>query len=231
MTYDTVLMPFGMYQGWKLSDIPINYLFWLAEEAAVPPGLRNAVELVLQQRLAQRDAEGESRMSKDDYKRLRVYSCQDIAIWWEYYAKWFKNEFYGFQLQKPTFEIKRSRRWMGYWNPKLRILGFNNNYILPQDRFENILIHEMCHQYITEKNIEDTSSHGKRWRNIAARMSYSTGNKITICDDEAYAPNHHISDGTMLILPERKTQGKTRIVSVEQAEKMYGDFKEELSNM
>lgn len=226
-------MPFGQYKGWELDDIPINYLLWLSEEMNLWPNLRIGVEVAIVKKQAERDTIGYKSLTRKDRSRLVAATTSDIEAMWEYYARWFKNEFYGFELKKPTFKIERSRRWMGYWAPVERVLCLNNFYILPQKRYENILIHEMCHQYITEQNIVDTSPHGRKWRNIAARMSYSTGNKITICDEEIYSPNTYISKGQLVILPDIVGAVSTSKVptSVQEVEDSYDGFIEEFSNM
>ena len=226
-------MPFGQYKGWELDEIPINYLLWLSEETGMWPTLRLGVEAAVTKKLEERDALGAKMLTKRDRARLVVAGVEDLSSMWEYYARWFKNEFYGFELKKPVFKIERSRRWMGYWAPLEGVLCINNNYTLPQKRFENILIHEMCHQYVTEQKIIDSSPHGRKWRNIAARMSYSTGNKITICDEEIYAPNSYLSKGKLVILPENTGVVSTEKVptSAQEVEDSYEGFIEELSNM
>lgn len=224
-------MPFGKYKGWDLNDIPINYLLWLSEELSLTPYFRLQVEAVLDRKFEQRDAEGDRTLTDSDRKRLVALTPQDISLWWDYYAKIFKSEFYGVVLRKPNFVIERSRRYMGYWAPDERKLMLNNHYILPQERFENILIHEMCHQYVTEMNIVDSSPHGRKWRNIAARLSSATGNPITICDEEIYAPNRYFRQGELVMLPAVSEPKKKEPVTVKSVEDSYEGFIEELSNM
>lgn len=226
-------MPFGKYKGWELEDIPINYLLWLSEEDILNSWAKVQVEAVLDKMFEDRDAEGDRKLTAEDRKRLIVMTVDDIAVWWDYYAKVFESEFYGVKLRKPDFTIERSRRFMGYWAPSGRVIMLNAHYILPQDRFENILIHEMCHQYITEMNISDTSPHGRRWRNIAARLSAATGNVITICDDYIYAPNRYYNTGEIVILPPlpRAKPAEKKKLTVKGVEDSYEGFIEEFTNM
>lgn len=43
-------MPFGKHEGWRLSDVPSDYLDWLAGEPWVRPYLRIEVEAELRRR-------------------------------------------------------------------------------------------------------------------------------------------------------------------------------------
>lgn len=225
-------MPFGQYKDWELADIPVNYLLWLSEEADLWPRLKLEVEIVLEKLLEEREQAGARLLSKDDRARLIVLTVDDVAQWWDYYSRWFSNEFYGFQMSRPILRIDKSRRFMGYWSESERVLMLNNYFILPQDRFENILIHEMCHQYVSERGIDDTSPHGKRWRNIAARMSFSTKNKITIVDEQIYAPNNYFQKGELVILPTKESKkNDTELSSIQEIESSYAYFTEEMSNM
>lgn len=223
------LMPFGQYKGWNLEDIPINYLLWLNEDGNIFGSLKWSIESILEERFKERDAIGNAKITQDDRKNLIALEPMDIQQWWEYYARVFENVFYGIHLKRPNLTVQPSRRFMGYWAPGIRELNINNYYILPQNRFENILIHEMCHQYITEMNIADTSPHGRRWRNIAASMSSATSNIINICDNDIYAVNDYFQPGKLVILPE-KEETRKKAVSVESAERSYEGFIEELSN-
>lgn len=228
-----MLMPFGQYKGWNIKEVPINYLLWLSEEADMYGQLKWEVAIELEERFEKRDAIGAQKLTSEDRKRLVEMDAGDIQRWWDYYLKVFSQAFFGATMERPNFKVERSRRWMGYWAPVERILCLNNHYIFPQERFENVLVHEMCHQYISDKNILDTSPHGKRWRNIAARMSSATGNKITICDDEIYAPNIYYSPGKIVVLPSKPTAtvGERKKLSADEVEQSYSDFIEELSNM
>ncbi len=229
-----MLMPFGQYKGWNLNDVPINYLLWLSEEADIFGQLKWSVTAILEEKFKERDAIGAGQLTAEDRKRLIVLSPRDIRNWWAYYVKVFSETFFGYTLRAPAIKIDRSRRWMGYWAPEPRQLCINNHYILPQERFENILVHEMCHQYVSDRGILDTSAHGRRWRNIAARMSSATGNPITICDEQIYAPNIYYKPDQLVILPpkpesqSKKGNGKLLADDVEAS---YSGFIEELSNM
>jgi len=226
-------MPFGKYKGMNLDELPINYLLWLSEEADLRTWFRLQVEDVIERKMEEREKAAEARMTREERDRLVVMTDEDVKTWWKYYSVVFKSVFYDFKLTEPKFIIQRSRRWMGYWAPEERVLGINNYFILPQERFENVLIHEMCHQYVTEKGILDTSAHGRRWRNIAARLSSATGNVITICDEESYAPNRYFRPGRLVILPPKPKAAppKKKRISVEAVEKTYDSFIEEMSNM
>lgn len=223
-------MPFGQYKDWDIKDVPVNYLLWLSEEAEIVGQLKLQVDIELEERFKKRDEVGATKLTQEDRKRLVIYSKKDIRDWWAYYEKVFSYTFFGIHLLAPAMKIERSRRWMGYWAPALRVLCINNHYILPQSRFENILVHEMCHQYISDRAIDDTSTHGRRWRNIAAKMSKATGSEITICDEEIYAPNIYYEPDKLVILPELR-KPKEKKLTIEEIEASYEDFTEELSNM
>lgn len=229
-----MLMPFGQYKGWELNEIPISYLLWLSEEADIYGQLKWEVAATLDVLCEERDRKGAEGIGEEDRKRLVTMGVSEIREWWKYYQKVFKEVFFGVELLPPAFKTERSRRYMGYWALNDRVICISNNYILPQERFENILVHEMCHQYITDMGIVDTSPHGKRWRNIAAKISEAIGNRITIYDEYIYAPNNYQSRGDLVILPVMKkpaaAEGGQKLTS-DEVENSYGGFIEELSNM
>src|SRR5262245_30672800 len=44
-------MPFGKYRGWLVSDLPMDYLFWLRSLPDLRPNLKSAIEWEWTQRL------------------------------------------------------------------------------------------------------------------------------------------------------------------------------------
>lgn len=227
-----MIMPFGKYKGTPLNDIPLNYLQWLSEQDDISPRLRWGVEHTIMDMVKEREEIGDRNLTEEERKRLVYYSAEDVEKVWQYYAKYFKSEFHSIDLTVPRFKFNKTMRWMGVWMPFDRVMGFTTYYILPQSRFDNVLLHEMCHQYVTEMGIVDQTPHGKHWRNIASRIGIVTGQIIEIMDPYIYAPNRYDKE-SLVIVPELvKTEPEKRKKPTQrEIDDSYKEFFEENANI
>ena len=186
-----MLMPFGQYEGTPVRDLPLGYLLWLRRNVEVDnPALRRAVDRAYQEQLEQREMDERRVLRHLDPARLAEVTLYDIRNWWGYFAEVFRRQYYDVQLHEPEgFRIFHDRWILGWWVPAERLIGLTNRFILPYENFQNILLHEMCHQYVTDMRIKDSGPHGWRWRNIAARMGAAARSPVSITDDGLYAPS------------------------------------------
>ena len=102
---------------------------------------------------------------------------KEFKVW---NKKAFKNE-----LPEPSFELMNTKRLLGQFCPrmigdncygyKIRISTF---YDRPYNDFIDTLVHEMLHYYIRYKDINDTSSHGRVWKSMAADLNKKFGLNI-----------------------------------------------------
>ena len=57
---------------------------------------------------------------------------------------------------------------------------FNTRYDLPQNQWEDIILHEMIHYLIMYRQITDTSPHGKYFRSLMKEINKRFARNITI---------------------------------------------------
>ena len=102
----------------------------------------------------------------------------------EQFDIWNEKAFNG-ELPTPQFELMQTRRMLGQFCPrkvmgqytyKIRISVF---YDRPFEYYVDTIVHEMLHFYIKYKDIKDTSSHGRVWKRMAAKLSRKFGLTIT----------------------------------------------------
>ena len=89
-------------------------------------------------------------------------------------------------LPKPAFELMQTKSLLGQF--KWRRIGFDKigytirisvYYDRPIEGYIDTIVHEMLHYYIKFKGIKDTSSHGREWKSMAAKISRKYGLTIT----------------------------------------------------
>lgn len=115
------------------------------------------------------------------------------------FDKWngiiFNNE-----LPTPAFELMQTKRLLGQF--RWRKIGANKKgytirisvfYDRPFESYVDTIVHEMLHFYIRFKEIKDTSSHGKIWKQKAAEISNKYGLTIT----RTSSPGGGVSDAVM----------------------------------
>ena len=97
---------------------------------------------------------------------------------------WNAKAFNG-ELPTPQFELMQTKTLLGQFCPrkimgvetyKIRISVF---YDRPLESYIDTIVHEMLHFYIRYKGIKDTSSHGRIWKQEAAKLSRKFNLTIT----------------------------------------------------
>ena len=103
----------------------------------------------------------------------------------EQFDKWNKTIFND-ELPVPAFELMQTKRMLGQfkWQRISRDqLGYtiriSTFYDRPMASYIDTIVHEMLHYYIKFKGIKDTSSHGREWKSMAAKISRKYGLTIT----------------------------------------------------
>ena len=101
------------------------------------------------------------------------------------FDKWNETIFKG-ELPKPSFELMQTKRMLGQF--RWRKIGYNTTaytiristfYDRPMASYIDTIVHEMLHYYIKYKGIKDTSSHGRVWKDMAAKISRKYNLTIT----------------------------------------------------
>jgi len=94
--------------------------------------------------------------------------------------KVFNNE-----LPVPHFELMQTKRLLGQFCPR-KVLGeytykirISTFYDRPLSAYIDTIVHEMLHYWIKYKGIKDTSSHGREWKRLAAKISREHNLTIT----------------------------------------------------
>lgn len=97
----------------------------------------------------------------------------------------FNEVYFHGHLSTPTFKITSAKNTLGRFvatyyrrSPKMFIY-LSSYYDMAETDLDDTIAHEMIHQYIFEKGINDTSSHGVEFQKIAAKLN-SKGRNITI---------------------------------------------------
>lgn len=107
---------------------------------------------------------------------------------------WFKQynaDYFADELPLPRFVLNKARTRLGSMGCKRvrRIFGWaysdftisiSTYYDCTEREYQTTLLHEMIHYYITYKRIPDTSSHGRVFREMMARLNNEYGWHITI---------------------------------------------------
>lgn len=77
-----------------------------------------------------------------------------------------------------TFRTKKfAGITVGRYDLRLKI---STRHDLPEEEIQDTIIHEMIHCYIWQQRIKDTSTHGKVFRSMMARINRDFGRHITI---------------------------------------------------
>lgn len=102
----------------------------------------------------------------------------------EQFDIWNEKAFNG-ELPTPTFELMQTKSLLGQFCPR-KVMGvptykirISVYYDRPMESYIDTIVHEMLHYYIKYKGIKDTSSHGKKWKEMACQISRKFGLTIT----------------------------------------------------
>lgn len=96
------------------------------------------------------------------------------------------------KLTMPPIQLSRARTFVGQCAAKKRRtllhgtrlfdfrLKFSISFDLPEEEWEDTIIHEMIHYYIGVNGLKDTSAHGKIFRKMMEDINQRFGRKVTI---------------------------------------------------
>ena len=107
---------------------------------------------------------------------------------------WFRQfnaDYFGDELPVPRIALSKARTRLGTmscrrvrkllrWTYTDFTIRISTYYDCTEREFQETLLHEMIHYYIAYKNISDTSSHGKVFRQIMQQLNNEHGWNITI---------------------------------------------------
>lgn len=104
----------------------------------------------------------------------------------------FNTQMFGGKLTMPPIQLSRARTFVGQCAAKKRHtllhgtqlfdfrLKFSICFDLPEEEWEDTIIHEMIHYYIGVNRIKDTSAHGQIFRQMMESINQRFGRKLTI---------------------------------------------------
>ena len=118
---------------------------------------------------------------------------------------WFRQfnaDYFGDELPVPRLALSKARTRLGTMSCKCRSLlmrrvysdftiRVSTYYDCTEREYQETLLHEMIHYYITYKHISDTSSHGRVFRSMMQRLNREYGWHITVSSSMR---GHEISD-------------------------------------
>lgn len=130
----------------------------------------------------------------------------------EIFNEWNKRAFNN-ELPTPTFEVMTTKSMLGQYSWKKRNnsvchkIRISNYYDRTENGFTNTIVHEMLHYYIRFKNIKDTSSHGRIWKQMAKDLNKRFRTlQIQRCSELQGSVSENVL--------ERKRTAKKRIVAI-----------------
>lgn len=90
----------------------------------------------------------------------------------------YNKKYFNSELIEPNFSIINTKTILGrfkvrntFYGSKSYTIEISKYYLRNEKQYNNTIIHEMIHQYIKQKGIKDTSSHGYYFKNIAERIN------------------------------------------------------------
>lgn len=178
---EDLIMPVGKYAGRDIRTLPTDYLRWAVVNLA---GADQETVAAMMKEFERRkgvygfeDADGDRRadISAANLKRANLASLQKA---WQQGRDAFRSAL-GKELPECTLGVRTSKTVLGTWYPAPRLLTISNYWIIPREVLQSVIIHEMCHQWITDMEIRDDSPHGRQWKKIAAVIGQHTGLHIT----------------------------------------------------
>lgn len=171
----------GKYKGKDVTTVPTEWLEWAAVNMTTLPSAEAAAVVDECRRrggvLPFENNTGDVHAPEQDGRKDYVTGLDGLRRAWHKCAEVFEQAT-GDRLSEPRIAVMTRSRTLGLWYPAARVLKISNYWILPRQALQNVIIHEMCHQWITEKNIADNAPHGREWKRIAGVMSRATGHDI-----------------------------------------------------
>ena len=94
----------------------------------------------------------------------------------------YNNLYFNGSLKAPKFKISNSKRALGTLSISRRLnfyggytkehtISISKYYDRTEKQYDNTLIHEMIHLYISQNDIKDNGSHGRRFKAECARIN------------------------------------------------------------
>ena len=122
-------------------------------------------------------------------------------------------------LGKVTFVRKRQGLFRGYKNEDF-VLRINVRIDLPEEIVQDTILHEMIHYYIAVNQLQDTSAHGRLFRDQMVRINQKGNRHISIThrlNEEQKAQAHIHKERAVAIV--HFSDGKTGVKVVPKQEK------------
>lgn len=103
----------------------------------------------------------------------------------------FNREIFHSELPEPRMVLTRARTFRGKLIYRVSRsflkkathdyeMRFSTGFDLPEEEWEDVVIHEMIHLCIVSKGLKDTSSHGPLFRSMMADINATHGRRIVI---------------------------------------------------
>lgn len=172
-----MLMPIGHYRGREVNTLPTDYIGWAIANLPIrDPELLAELNREFQARQGVHPFENARGDPHAPERREEVRVDEDMLHQaWAFYQARFEKVI-GFRLPSPaSLGFRCNSKILGTWYPGLRRLSISNYWILPRKTFFTVLVHEMCHQAVTDMGLPDDKPHGSAWQEIARKMSEDTG--------------------------------------------------------
>lgn len=168
----------GKYRGRDIADIPTIYLEWAAVNlTTLSSEEASAIMLECRRRrscLSFENSVVDAHAPGEDQRKDLSTGIDGLRMAWHQCAELFLKET-GVTMHEPRIGVMSLERTLGLWFPYQKTLKVSNYWILPRDVLRSVIIHEMCHQWITEQNIDDSAPHGVIWKQVALQMARVTG--------------------------------------------------------
>lgn len=144
---------------------------------------------------------------------------------------WFRQfnaDYFGDELPVPRLALSKARTRLGTMSCKYRrrltrrvysdfTIRVSTYYACTEREYQETLLHEMIHYYITYKHIRDTSSHGPVFRSMMEQLNRQYGWHITVSSSmlghELSDPHQARAARTYVVLAIVKSDG-SRMLSV-----------------
>ena len=176
-----MVMPIGKYAGTPVEQLPTDYIRWAVENLGA--NLDNPTVEALMDEFNRRNgvfgfenhvADPKASLEGKDVQKAGLIALKNA---WQQANEQFEKTT-GHALPACQIAFRTNKDILGTWYPGLRLITISNYWILPRKVLQSVIVHEMCHQYITDMKIHDNAPHGQQWRKIAALMENATGLRI-----------------------------------------------------
>ena len=133
----------------------------------------------------------------------------------------FNTEYFGGKLPEPRLLVSTARTQLGQFSCRRVRKGLfrgytttgytikvSDYYQMEEHDYQQTLLHEMIHYYISYTGARDTSAHGRLFRQLAARINEVGGWHITVSTrTEQYAVRNQKPSAQYLLIAIKTTDG------------------------